>query len=430
MTVLHINAAGAQFTFISISKSAAKDLLGPELKKVFTSKGSRAKLAAKITSSHYRTKAHAPFSCFDFMAQEWIVPLLIRVSVGSPKLGQRLPRSESDRPTAQIACHNPTRSVSTTEVAEAFTEKFNLASLKNASFDWETALSLALAARLAYGEAEGVTNTAEKIWGLNTCEFVEVDETQCFVATSTDAVLVAFRGTTSLGDWIANLNVLTTSRPYGTVHRGFLGAFQVVEQKLITILDQFPGRRLLLTGHSLGGALALVCAAEWHSRFDISWVHTFGQPAVGKKDFQGFLETNFGDNYYRFVNNNDIVPMVPPFFDHAGRLIHFNGDGDIESVLGSGELEALGIDLGPVPVETPMLTQTQFDLMRAQLLTESATKGGAPLPDESVERAAQEAIAVTGTEGVEGLEGWFSFPSVADHSMDVYVAEVARQAGF
>lgn len=322
------------------------------------------------------------------------------------------------------------RAAAAVEVADPFIDKFSVASLNATSFDWETALSLALAARLAYDEAGDVKDTSRNLWGLPTCEFVEADETQCFVATSADAVLVSFRGTTSLGDWLANLNVLTTTRPYGTVHRGFLGAFQVVEQKLIALLDQFPGRRLLLTGHSLGGALALICAAEWHSKYNISWVHTFGQPAVGMKDFQGFLETTFGDNYYRFVNNNDIVPMVPPFFDHAGRLIHFNGDGDIESAVGSGELDALGIDLGPVPVETPMLTQTQFDLMRARLLTERAATGGAPLPEESVERAAQEAIGATGPEGVEGLEGWFSFPSVADHNMDLYVAKVAHQAGF
>jgi hypothetical protein len=115
-------------------------------------------------------------------------------------------------------------------------------------------------------------------------------------------------------------------------------------------------------------------------------------------DFQGFMEVNYGDTYYRFVNDDDIVPMVPPSFSHAGRLIHFTKDGDIERVLGSGELEALEIDLGPLPVETPMLTQEQFDLMRAQLLQERAMKGGAPLTEESVERAAEEAMVETGAD--------------------------------
>jgi len=311
------------------------------------------------------------------------------------------------------------------ESVDSHIDKFSIASLTAISFDWKTALSLALASRLAYGAATDVENTAKQRWGLMTCKFVEADDTQCFVASSPDAVLVSFRGTENLGDWLANLNVLGTTRSYGRVHRGFLGAFQVVEQQLISLLAGFPGRPMLLTGHSLGGALALIAAAEWRDKFNVSWVHTHGQPAVGKKSFQGFLESNYGDNYYRLVNDDDIVPMVPPLYRHAGRLIHFSADGGVESALGSEELEALGIDLGAIPVETPMLTEEQFDLMRAQLLQDRAAKVGAPLTEANVERAAADAAA---QEGAEGLEGFF--PSVADHSMDLYVAKIARQAGF
>ena len=359
------------------------------------------------------------------MNQEWTIPLQIGVSIGNPMIEAASARPRSDRLIAQTAARPATANTIAVEAADALIERFSVASLKKMSFEWGTALSLSLASRLAYGDTAEVTATAKNVWSLGTCEFIEADETQCFVATSPDAVLLSFRGTEALGDWLANLNILGTSRPYGKVHRGFLGAFQVVEQQLTSILDRFSGRRVLLTGHSLGGALALVAAAEWRGKFDISWVQTFGQPAVGKKDFQGFMEVNYGDTYYRFVNDDDIVPMVPPSFRHAGRLIHFTEDGDIERVLGSGELEALEIDLGPVPVETPMLTQEQFDLMRAQLLQERAMKGGAPLTEESVERAAEEVTAQTGVEGLEGL-----FPSVADHSMDLYVAKVARKAGF
>ena len=306
-------------------------------------------------------------------------------------------------------------------------DKFTPSSFTASSFHYGTALSLALAARLAYENKDDVEETVTQVWRLNSCEFVDADGTQCFFATTKDAVIVSFRGTEELGDWLANLNLLSTTRPYGTVHRGFLGAFQVVEKKLEALMAPYKGRPVVITGHSLGGALALIAAAEWHGKHDIFLVHTCGQPAVGKRNFQEFIEEQYGDNYFRFVNNDDVVPMVPPFYRHAGRLIHFGEDDSIERALDSRELESLGIDLGPVMEETPMLTPEQFNLMRAQLLQESAERGSKSLSDASVESAVQGAALATGAEGLESLEG--ILPSVSDHSMDLYLKKIAREAG-
>src|SRR5206468_3937560 len=48
-------------------------------------------------------------------------------------------------------------------------------------------------------------------------------------------------------------------------------------------------------------------------------------------DFCNNIELKFGSVYYRFVNDHDVVPRVPPrAFDytHTGRLIHFDSDGE------------------------------------------------------------------------------------------------------
>lgn len=355
------------------------------------------------------------------MTHEWTIPLHIRVSIGTPVV-QPAGGHESDRATKYAARRVRARVSEpgvTIESVDAFTGKFSIESLKKGSFNWRAALSLAVASRLAYSAAGDVTATARKVWKFDECEFVEADDTQCFVSASREVVVVSFRGTEAVGDWLSNLNTLSTTRPYGKVHRGFLAAFQVVEKQLNGLLDKLAGRAVFLTGHSLGGALAVIAAAEWRGKYDIGGIHTFGQPAVGKKDFQGFLQGKYAGNYHRFVNDDDIVPMVPPFFRHSGRLIHFTKGGDIERISNAAEAEAIQADMDL----TPMLTKEQFDQLRAELWQERARRGGAPLSEDAVERAAEEAVQ-TGTEGLFGF-----VPSVFDHRMNLYVAKTARQAG-
>ncbi|WZO98234.1 lipase family protein [Isosphaeraceae bacterium EP7] len=290
--------------------------------------------------------------------------------------------------------------------------RFRAGSLGAGRFEWETALSLALASKLAYDGEAVVRSTAISTWGLRDCRFIESDDTQCFVAWSDDVALVSFRGTESLGDWLGNLNALSTTRGYGTVHRGFLGAFQVVDAQLRAVLSGLSGRPVLLTGHSLGGALASVAAAEWQGQFPISWIYTYGQPAVGKGDFPTFIEGHYAGKYFRFVNDDDVVPRVPPTFHHVGRLIHFDASGGLENRFESAATALANEAIGPVapsPEAPPMMTEEEFDRMRARLLEERAR------------------ARIAGTEAMEApqLEGFL--PSVSDHSIDQYLAKVAAK---
>lgn len=293
--------------------------------------------------------------------------------------------------------------------------RFRLASLRAAHFDWNSALSLALASLLSYRAEAEVKTTAVGTFGFQQCEFISVDDTQAFIAWTGDLVLIAFRGTESIGDWLIDLNILSSTRPYGVVHRGFLGAFQVVEQRLRQLLGGLAGRRLLLTGHSLGGALATVAAAELPSTFKAAAIYTYGQPAVGKGDFTSFFSHNFAGAFHRFVNDDDIVPQVPPTFAHVGNLIHFDANGNIQSgsVLMSAVAEAVGVP----PPQGPMLTKEEFDALRTTLLQERTQS-----TTESVD--AEQALAESALAEGPIPEGFF--PSVSDHKMDKYLAKIVR----
>ncbi|MGK7908827.1 MAG: Mbeg1-like protein [Synechococcus sp.] len=155
--------------------------------------------------------------------------------------------------------------------------------------------------------------------------------------------IVAFRGTINLQNWITNLNVDPTQLPEAklssntksiTVHEGFLKATQKVQKDINDYLGRQQPKEVYFTGHSLGGALAVLSAVnlsiaeeqknnidEQKERIDednkdyrvnIAGVYTFGQPKVGANSFQAYYKGKFGnEKLIRFVNNSDIVPRIP-----------------------------------------------------------------------------------------------------------------------
>ena len=362
-------------------------------------------------------------------AMQWTIPLHVSVSIGSPVGGGG---GTAAAPAIRVSTSGDAgaRSPATSQATEGLfsrrselesvshVDQFSRASLVAPNPTWKTALSLALASQLAYEPSSAVAATAKTRWGLATCEFIEADDTQCFVASSAGTgstaavVVVAFRGTESLGDWLADLNVLSTTHSYGTVHRGFRSAYSVVDARLRAELRKFPGVPVLITGHSLGGALATIAAAEWQGTFDVRWIYTYGQPAVGKGRFPAFMAQHYGSRLIRVVNDDDIVPQVPPTYDHVGRSIPFDANGnapELESAANEALAESpvLAAAAGP-----PVMSETEFDQLRARLLAERAVRRSGVVT---------EGIAVPQLEGI--------FPSFSDHKMDNYIAKLARRAG-
>ena len=89
------------------------------------------------------------------------------------------------------------------------------------------------------------------------------------------------------------------------MHRGFKGAFEEIWPPLEKIIQAqaADGKRMLVTGHSLGGALAQLAT----SRFPFDMAYVFGCPRVGNADFISTLQCEG----VRFENTPDPVTMVP-----------------------------------------------------------------------------------------------------------------------
>ena len=176
-----------------------------------------------------------------------------------------------------------------------------------------------------------------------TLEFFDVDDTQGFVVENDTDVVVAFRGTQPNRpmDWLSDGRVIHApwAHRVGKVHKGFYHALEAVWRDggdtLPKRLARHGNRRVWITGHSLGGALAELCAAR--ASFDpaitsipIQAVYTFGQPRVGDNEFAELLHDKMGVSVFRFVNDRDIVPRVPFYgmgYRHYGGQIFFNEGG-------------------------------------------------------------------------------------------------------
>jgi hypothetical protein len=132
---------------------------------------------------------------------------------------------------------------------------------------------------------------------------------------------VAFRGTEPVNadDWLSNVNY--HQRPVdkipGLLHSGFANDLAEVDEQMISAVKQLAQgekTRLFLTGHSLGGALAVLAAALLHfcKGQRIAGVFTYGQPRLGDPAFSTAFDQALGAVTFRYVNDLDVVPHVPP----------------------------------------------------------------------------------------------------------------------
>ncbi|MEW9897665.1 lipase family protein [Chitinivorax sp. PXF-14] len=114
-----------------------------------------------------------------------------------------------------------------------------------------------------------------------------------------------------------------------TVHKGFADALRLVlDEQLINSLRD---KRLIITGHSLGGALAALCAMVLKQRgLCLTAVYTYGQPRVGDLVFSQDYDVGLHGITYRIVNHRDLVPRVPTRtmqYRHAGQCLYLDTDG-------------------------------------------------------------------------------------------------------
>ncbi|WP_246868681.1 lipase family protein [Saccharopolyspora sp. ASAGF58] len=153
-------------------------------------------------------------------------------------------------------------------------------------------------------------------------------------------IIAAFRGTEprKIKDWLTDTNTLAAPGPVGKglVHMGFSRALDSIYPRVRDAVKRFKdnGQTLWFTGHSLGGALAMLASARMYfedPNLLPDGVHTFGQPQTCDRLLATPYNQALTSRVFRFVNNNDIVAQLPPepVFHHVDQIRYIDSKGKL-----------------------------------------------------------------------------------------------------
>ena len=153
-----------------------------------------------------------------------------------------------------------------------------------------------------------------------------------------DKLYVVFESTDSKLDWKDNFKFQQKSMynagRYGKrvrVHAGFRRQAHIIADPVYimvrNVLKEYNLSKIIVTGHSLGGAIATICALDFYDRLitediEVAWV-SGGSPRVGNRHFAKVFNKKIRTKY-RFQYKQDLVCGLPPVlmgYWHVDRLV-------------------------------------------------------------------------------------------------------------
>jgi len=270
-------------------------------------------------------------------------------------------------------------------------------------------------------------------------------------AAGENVIIFSFRGATpSAGrNWITDLNAQRMPYPGlrgATVHKGFYNAYLAVARQVNlaakSLLANCRNCHVYVTGHSLGGAIATLAAADLYSLTPDLTLYTFGSPRVGDLRFATYFDRIVPDTW-RVVHNHDLVPHIPQRFlgfRHVSREIWYyksaggnfktcNGGEDdscansvdlhvdensirdhavyLDQPMGCrpADLSRMGlISLIEEEVEVSERSSNPMDKLQAEIESEAETEDAAPVEEEALLEVEAETEAEDSKSDMDALE--------------------------
>jgi len=185
----------------------------------------------------------------------------------------------------------------------------------------ETSALIRLCIQACINTYEGNYGGVKKVFD-NPVKFT-VKHTEGHYAIQEDTLYIIFQGSHGRADWLDNFKFwhrdLRKTKPYGNIdtdieiHTGFLEQYQLVRSLIHSVIKENPNiSKIVVAGHSLGGALSSLCSVDINYNFqekDITCI-TLGSPRAGNRAFVTSYNKRVPKTY-RIVNGDDIVCKVP-----------------------------------------------------------------------------------------------------------------------
>ena len=207
------------------------------------------------------------------------------------------------------------------------------------NINWKLTDLCANISRIIYKDKDTVVKYLKKHKiKYSSVKFFDNDNAEGYGIIMHDYIIIAFRGTgaqddgklsitSAFKDFLADIKAWPAeSETQGSVHSGFKGELDKLYPQVIKWLGKkVTTKKLVITGHSLGAAMATICASRLHELGADLVLYTYGSPRVG----DDFWAKQFDDiEAYRIVNNNDLICRVPPFgyYTHIGFLHYITYD--------------------------------------------------------------------------------------------------------
>lgn len=153
-------------------------------------------------------------------------------------------------------------------------------------------------------------------------------DTQAFITHHDEIILLSVRGTASGSDALRDLDAAQVpfEEGVGKVHNGFYGSAKAIIDFVTSYLDKFyVSQKVIITGHSLGGAVAFLVAEMLRRRqgyeYDIV-LYTYGAPRAVDETFATAASALI---HHRTVNHNDPVPSVPTTWMNTSKPVYITG---------------------------------------------------------------------------------------------------------
>jgi len=125
---------------------------------------------------------------------------------------------------------------------------------------------------------------------------------------NSNMIVAAIRGTADVTDWVDDFQAALVSYTSNgcsdcTIHQGFYDTYLEISAGMLSEIQSlvaiYPSAQVVVTGHSLGGAMATHLAIDVYYTVGVTNAifYTFGSPRVGNQAFAFFVDSVYPDAY-------------------------------------------------------------------------------------------------------------------------------------